>query len=192
MIKAVIFDCFGVLTTEGFRVFCSEHFSDDPQKHAEAQAMMDESCLGKMPHGVFAKKLAELAGVSPKTVLEYLNSNMPNRPLFKYIKDSLKPKYKIGLLSNASADWLNQLFDAKDIELFDDRVLSFELGVVKPDPIIYETAAARLGLKTNECVLVDDVDRYREGAQAVGMQAIWYRDFPQMKSELEQLLKVTR
>ena len=92
------------------------------------------------------------------------------------------------MLSNSSANWLDELFTPEDINLFDDIILSYEVRVTKPDPRIYRLAAERLGVETKQSVLVDDVKRYVEGAETVGMQAIWYRDFGQMKTELEMIL----
>ena len=188
MIKAILFDCFGVLSTEGFRVFCDKYFENSPDKRATAQDLMDRSCLGNMSFDEFERGLASLAGTSVKTARKYLNRNKPNEPLFKLIREELKPKYKIGMLSNSSANWLGELFTSEDIKLFDDIILSYEVRVTKPDPRIYQLAADRLGVETKQSVLVDDVKRYVEGAEAVGMQAIWYRDFEQMEDELKKLL----
>ena len=188
MIKAIIFDCFGVLSTEGFRVFCDKYFKDSPDKRAAAQDLMDRSCLGNMSFDEFESGLADLGGTSVASVREYLNRNKPNEPLFKLIRDELRPKYKIGMLSNSSANWLDELFTPEDINLFDDIILSYEVRVTKPDPRIYQLAAERLGVKVEQCILVDDIKRYVEGAEAVGMQAIWYRDFEKMKTGLEKIL----
>ncbi|MEK7096211.1 MAG: HAD family phosphatase [Patescibacteria group bacterium] len=188
MIKAIIFDCFGVLTTEGFKVFCNKYFKNAPVKRAEAQDLMDRSSLGLMPFGRFEQELSILGGTSVETVRDYLSDNKPNEPLFKFMREELKPKYKIGMLSNASANWLPELFLAEDIKLFDDIILSYEVGMAKPNPDLYELAARRLKIKPQESILVDDVDRYCQGAQAAGMQAVLYQDFDQMKTELQKLL----
>lgn len=188
MIRAIIFDCFGVLSTEGFRVFCGKYFKDQPRKRAQAQSLMDLHTLGNLPYESFIDSLAKLAGQKPETVEDYLHSNKPNEPLFEYIKESLKPKYKIGMLSNAGDDWLGELFLPQDLALLDDVVLSFKFGITKPNPTIYEIAAQRLEVKPNECVFIDDIARYCDGAKAAGMQTILYEDFDQMKTELEALL----
>jgi len=189
MIKAVIFDCFGVLTTEGFKAFCAKYFAGQPEKRAEAQDLMDQANLALMSHQEFVKRLAKLSEVAPQIVHDYLNSNQPNEQLFDYIRQKLKSKCKIGMLSNASSNWLSELFAHEDILLFDDIILSYEAGMTKPDPEIYKLSAKRLGVEVKECVLIDDVDRYCEGAKTVGMQAILYKDFDQMKTDLEAILK---
>jgi putative hydrolase of the HAD superfamily len=83
--------------------------------------------------------------------------------------------YRVGLISNLfanEAEWL------REFELdgaFDCMVLSCEAGVMKPDAAAYLMAADKLGVRPQECVFVDDVPRFLEGAKAVGMAIAWIR-----------------
>ena len=83
------------------------------------------------------------------------------------------------------------MFTQEDLELFDDFVLSYEVKMTKPDPGIFELAASRLEVEPTECLFIDDIERYCIGAKDVGMHAINYKNFGQMCSEMEQILKVT-
>lgn len=188
MIKAIIFDCFGVLSTEGFGVFRDKYLMDQPQKKEQANLAMDKLNTGNSSYPGFVEELAKLAEVSKEKVRSYLDQNKPNEPLFEYIRNELKPSYKIGMLSNAGEDWIEELFSQKDIALFDDIVLSFRLGVIKPDPKIYGLASQGLAVKPEECVFVDDQTKHCEGAKNAGMQAIWYQSFEQFKTDIEKLL----
>ena len=51
----------------------------------------------------------------------------------------------------------------------DEVILSFEVGMAKPDPGIYRLAAERLGVPAEAAVFVDDLRGYCDGAAAVGM-----------------------
>jgi epoxide hydrolase-like predicted phosphatase len=188
MIKAIIFDCFGVLTTEGFGLFRDKYFASAPEKRIQANKLMDELNEGKLEYEGFIKGLIELSEASEEVVKDYMTRNKSNKLLFDLIRTDLKPKYKIGLLSNAGDNWLKELFDQEDIELFDDIVLSYELGVIKPDPKIYEIAASRLKVEPNECIFIDDNQRHCSGGAAAGMKTICYQNFWQIKKELETLL----
>lgn len=54
---------------------------------------------------------------------------------------------------------------------FDAVILSFEVGVMKPDPEIYREALARVGAPDpTRSVFVDDQVRYCDGAAAIGLQ----------------------
>ena len=47
-------------------------------------------------------------------------------------------------------------------------MLSFEVGAVKPDPAIFETALDRLGVAAADAVMVGDSDEADGGARALG------------------------
>jgi len=53
----------------------------------------------------------------------------------------------------------------------DAVVLSFEVGVAKPDPGIYRAALDALGARPEEAVFVDDQAWYCEGAEAIGIRS---------------------
>ena len=113
---------------------------------------------------------------------------LPNRPLLDYIKTELKPKYKIGIISNAIGDVLYEILLENDVSLFDDIVISHRVGVAKPESAIYYFALKNLGVRADEAVFIDDIEDFCEAARAVGIQAICYQDFQQMKTELEKIL----
>lgn len=112
----------------------------------------------------------------------------PNRKLLDYIKQELKPKYKIGVISNADADWIYEMLDRQDVKLFDDIVISHRVGIAKPEPAIYKLAEDNLRVRAEECVFVDDIDRFCVAAQAVGMKPVHYKNFAQTIKELETIL----
>ena len=60
--------------------------------------------------------------------------------------------------------------------LFDVAVLSFDVGMAKPDPRIYELATERLGVAANDCLYVGDgSDGELSGAAQAGMTAVLMR-----------------
>jgi putative hydrolase of the HAD superfamily len=54
-------------------------------------------------------------------------------------------------------------------------VISSEVGLRKPDPAIYELAAARLGLPAEACVFVDDLPGNLKPARTLGMATVLHR-----------------
>jgi putative hydrolase of the HAD superfamily len=65
-----------------------------------------------------------------------------------------------------------------DLELeheADAIVLSFEVGVAKPDPGIYRAALSAVGARPEEAVFVDDQSWYCEGAEALGIRSFLIR-----------------
>ncbi len=71
--------------------------------------------------------------------------------------------------------------------IFDDYVLSFELGMVKPEPAIYLEAARRAGCRPEECVFIDDMPENVQAAMKLGMAGVVYRPETDLAAELERL-----
>ena len=117
---------------------------------------------------------------------------MPNRELLDYIKTELRPKYKIGVISNVLAGFIYLILPKKDLKLFDDLILSYKAGVAKPDPRIYEMSLKNLGVKPEEAIFIDDQERFVEAAKAVGMDAFLYSSFEDFRQKIEAILQENR
>jgi len=189
VIQAVIFDCFGVLATDGWLPFRDKHFGNKPDLLEEARAHNIRVDRGLMSYNDFIEWLSSVTSVPYKDIKRLIEGNKPNEPLFRYIRDTISPHYRVGLLSNAGANWLNDIFEPWQIALVDEAVLSCDLGIVKPHPVMYETIATRLGVLPEDAVFVDDRIEFVTGAQAIGMKAIIYRDMAQMRGDLEAILR---
>ena len=75
---------------------------------------------------------------------------------------------KTAVVSNIAFD-VRPAFVALGVaDYVDEFVLSFEVGAVKPDAAIFETALARLGVEAAHAVMVGDSDEADGGARAVG------------------------
>ena len=64
MIKAVIFDCFGVLATDGWLPFRDKHFGGNPELLEEARANSIRVDSGLMAYEEFIDWLARSSGMS--------------------------------------------------------------------------------------------------------------------------------
>lgn len=168
--------------------FIDAHLAGNDALVREAQALNNAANLGSISYEEMLKEYARMANISFEQAGQEMGANPRNDRLLDYINDKLKATYKISMLSNAPDDWLDELFSKDNVALFDDIVLSYRVRMIKPQPEIYRLAAGRLGLEEDECVFIDDIERYCVGAQEAGMQAIVYKDFGQMRSELEQIL----
>jgi putative hydrolase of the HAD superfamily len=58
--------------------------------------------------------------------------------------------------------------------LFDSVTLSFEVKEMKPGERIYLDAVGKLQARPGECVYIDDIEAYAEGARRLGLQGIRY------------------
>ncbi len=135
-----------------------------------------------------ARRLAVPASESSGLREEFFAGDVLDRELVEYIQ-SLRPQFKTGLLSNAWPDTRDYLAQNSLIEAFDVVIISAEVGVMKPDPAIFELALKQLEVTPPEAVLIDDTNLNVEAAQKFGMRGILFRDPRQMRSELKTLLQ---
>ena len=97
----------------------------------------------------------------------------------------LGARYPLVLLSNTNRLHFDMLEAHYPIlRLFERRVLSMEVGAMKPSPVIYETAVAAAGCQPGECFFTDDVPAYVEGARQCGIDAVQFHSQDQVEREL--------
>jgi len=187
MTRGIIFDCFGVLYVDMSKVY----FSKFPELHEQLYDLNKMSDHGFISREDYITTVAKLTGVSEaETTQAFRKEYVANKALISSIKEELKPHYKMGMVSNIGRDWIQDFFDEHQLhDLFDVVVLSNEEGITKPNPLIFERAAERLGLLPGECVMIDDKPENIEGARAVGMKGIVYTSNEALYQQL-QLLKV--
>ncbi len=188
MIQAIIFDCFGVLTTDGWLPFKQRHLGHDEALKAQATDLNKQVDAGLADYDDFIASVAVLAGISPHDARAQIEDNVANEALFSYIHTHLQPTYKVGLLSNAGANWLNQLFTPQQVSLFNAVSLSCDSGFVKPDARAYAEIANKLHVPAEACIFIDDQERYCTAAREAGMQAIVFTDTEQCLTDLSALL----
>jgi putative hydrolase of the HAD superfamily len=98
----------------------------------------------------------------------------PIEPTFALIR-RLKPRYKLGLVSNTNPWHADHGIRTTDVfPLFDAVSLSHEVRALKPDPRIFEDALAKLALPPEACAFIDDIPAFAGAASALGMHGITY------------------
>lgn len=99
----------------------------------------------------------------------------------------LRSRYRLVLLSNTDVQrfgFIRRKFP--EILIFDAYVLSFEVGAIKPDPIIYREALNEAGAKAQECLFIDDIPANVEAAEKLGMMSILYGPETELEDELRR------
>ena len=183
-IKAVIFDCFGVLYFDPRESVLQ---GLDPSVAVELHDIFQQNNYGLLSREEYIAAATALTGQTPEAFEEMSSGGYRlNTRLIETIND-LKHSYKVGLLSNIGRGWIDDFFDKHQLhDLFDAVVLSGEVGIVKPQPQIYEMIAERLNVEPDECVFIDDSPENCAGADAVGMKAIHYKTNDQCLAELQE------
>jgi len=98
-----------------------------------------------------------------------------NEPVLKIMK-RLKKNYRLFLLSNTDVQrfgFIKKKFP--EILIFDDYILSYEVGFMKPHPQIYREALARAKSEAEECLFIDDIEENIKAAQELGIETIHFK-----------------
>lgn len=105
--------------------------------------------------------------------------------LIRRLKDA---KYGIYLLSNASAAQHEYWPKYSVSQLFDGKLISCDVKVVKPCHRIYELFTEKFSLNPEECVFIDDTISNVAGAIACGwMGIVFHGDAAELVTKLRQI-----
>ncbi len=86
----------------------------------------------------------------------------------------LKEKYRVAILSNNVRGWIDRVIKNYNIEgLFDELIISSEVGIRKPNPLIYFRALEKLSVLPKETIFIsDEVADDLVTATGLGMKTI--------------------
>lgn len=198
-IKAIIWDMGGVILNmidEAPRLALAEEFNLPMEKIYSAifdsQSAMQAS-IGRITLLQHWQNVGNLLGIQPSELETFLrrfwSADGIDTDLVAFIR-ALKPQFRIGLLSNAWDNLRSLIQQEWQIaDVFDELVISAEVGLAKPDPRIYEMTVARLGIQPGEAVFLDDLERNIQAAREAGLHAIQFRNLRQGLTELAALLE---
>lgn len=188
MIRAVIFDCFGVLYQGSLEALAA---MVPPEKRQELHDVNIAKDYGYVDYQEYLRQMGAVLGLAPTEVGAIMEQrHVPNQPLIAYA-EQLKSHHKTALLSNIGNHTMDGLFGGQVQAMFSEVVLSYQVGLVKPSPEIYMLTANRLGVLPEECVMVDDLLANCEGAQAVGMRSILHTSNRATIGRVNELLEAS-
>jgi glucose-1-phosphatase len=193
MIRAIVFDWGGVIlrTVEpGWRRAWDARLGLEPGSVSRLFFDSDawrRAQLGQASEDEAWTSVGARLSLSPEALVElrhdFWAGDQLDDELVQFIR-SLRPRFKVGLLSNFAASLRPLLAQCNVIDAFDAIVISGEEGVVKPAVRIYQVAAERLGVPIAGCLFVDDFVENIEGARRTGMQALHFAPVEAARAEL--------
>ena len=198
MIKAIIWDLGGVLVK-------MEDFT--PHRYWEKRlglqrgqlveivhknSLGQQALIGQITAEDFWLDVGKQLNLSSEDVArlqtDFYKANIWDERLLALI-ESLKPRFKMAIISGAISDARRSVQSQIDTDLFDVLVFSAEEGVQKPDPVIYHRTLSRLGVEAQEAIFIDDWLESVEGAQRVGMHGVHYVAGVDVKDEIERIIE---
>jgi len=188
MIKALIFDCFGVFYTDPVFAYMREP-ATPPEKAKALHSLDEQAAKGTLDKAGFVAQAASIVGITEaETEQRFFHSTERNEHLVKYVQE-LRQQYKVAMLSNIGGDMMDGFFLPEERErLFDVVILSGDVKIAKPDRAIFELACQRLNVKLNEAVIIDDMQTTCDIVKSFGMKSVCYQSFEQCKLELSAIL----
>ena len=205
MVKAVIWDFGGVLTTSPFEAFNAYEAERGLPKdlvrtinatngdtNAWAQFESNSVTLDEFD-GLFAAEAKErgydvpgkeiialLSGDLRPTMVEALR-RISERLITGCITNNVKTKGGAGMARSADQVAANDAV----MDMFQVVIQSSKVGVRKPDPKIYQMACEALNIQPEDAVYIDDLGINLKPARAMGMQTIKVIDPDVALEELE-------
>lgn len=148
---------------------------------------------GQMSAEDFWKKLADTIDDTRFDVEDFKRfiaaTQTRDEEVVELIAKLRKEGYVTALLTNNTKEWIED-YDRRDPfgQHFDAVISSHHVGLVKPEPRIYQIMMEQLGAKPEECVFIDDKKKNVRAARALGMQGIIFKSAEQTRGELEDIL----
>jgi FMN phosphatase YigB (HAD superfamily) len=194
MIKSVIFDLGKVIVPfdfmRGYRALeplCSYPAAEIPRRLA-ATDLVTRFESGQVAPEAFVAQLCEVLEmqVDYARFCELWSSIfLPHTLIPDSLLEGLRKRHRLVLLSNTNAIHFEMLERSYTFfQHFDDLVLSFRVGVMKPAPAIYREAIARAQCRPEECFFTDDIPEYVAGAKREGIDAVQFQGCEQLEREL--------
>lgn len=184
MTRAIIFDLYGVLALNGWQAFKAKHFTEREVVWDQVFELGRKVDAGLADYDELISFTAQQTGETEATVRYQLEHTLPNELLLDYIATTLKPHYKLAILSNASNEAVLQIFTPQQRQLFDAVVFSHHVGVTKPHRDMYHVVAGKLDADVEDCLFIDDQERHVHGAHDAGMPGLVYTDVAALQQEL--------
>ena len=199
--RAILFDLGNVLVDVDYRL-AIQRFPPGPLSGEEmlhritAAGLIRETNLGRLAPVPFYERVRELVGLPPE--MDFLAfraaycSIFRAKPEMDRLLARLAPRCRLGLLSNT--DLMHHHVIEEQFPIFSVptvRVLSYQVGLFKPDPAIYRLAVERLGTAPAETLFVDDLQANVDGARAVGLQGLLFSGEPALARDLQHLGMLT-
>lgn len=193
MIRAVIFDIGNVLLKFNYMIAAERlklvnGLVEMPEADSvvQAKAELETGRITREEFLVRVMDVFEHQGDDASFLAIWEDIFDPNTPMVDFAR-SLRSRLPVYLLSNISCIHKDYIFGKYEFfSMFLDGAYSYELGCLKPDPLIYQKALDRFGFRPEEVVLFDDLPENIATARELGWNAVHY-DFRNHEAFLQKV-----
>ena len=196
-IRNIIFDLFGVIArfdTEGYYTLHSISPSDQQILQREVFrslefAMGDRGTISEEEavEAICARIPEHLHEAVCDFIYRQNRAILPIPGMEELLRHLKGLGHHLFLLSNTSRAFHRFRSRIPGIELFDDTLISADVGLVKPDPAIFRLACEQFGILSSESAFIDDTPINAESAQYIGMEAyVFHGDVEELWERLTE------
>jgi putative hydrolase of the HAD superfamily len=196
MIKTIIFDLGKVIIPFDFQrgydrmaPHCS-YAADQIPERLRSCDLVTRFESGQVEPEVFVRELSALLNlnIGYADFCEIWSAIfLPDTFIPEALLQRLKLNHRLVLLSNTNAiHWEMVSVRYPLLKHFDEHVLSYRVGALKPDPKIYRAAIQAAQCAADECFFTDDIAAYVDGARQYGIDAVQFQNLAQIEDELRR------
>lgn len=99
--------------------------------------------------------------------------------------EGLAKRYRLLLLSNTNVIHFEMACERYPLlRHFHDRILSYQVGAMKPQPDMFRVAVERAGCRPEQCFYTDDIAENAQAACRLGIDAVTFESAEQLEREL--------
>ena len=183
MIKNIVFDMGNVLLSFDPHVFIESVGVTNKEDrellyyeiyHSSEWVSMDRGTLSlEEAEAIFRSRLPQhLHHYIDILITEWDRPILPVSGMCQLLQELKAAGYRLYLLSNASCHQPDYWSRVPGSDYFDGKLVSYEVGFLKPEQEIYRIFCERFSLKPEECLFIDDNPGNIEGASVFGMPGI--------------------
>ncbi|NQW17780.1 MAG: HAD family phosphatase [Chloroflexi bacterium] len=116
----------------------------------------------------------------------FASSVQPDRRMYDLV-DSVVQQKRIALCSNThEVHWEMERDRMPSGRKMNPAIVSYEVGVMKPAPLIYEALIEQSGVEPGQILFIDDLEENIEGAQRLGIAGLVFRGREQLIDDLSK------
>lgn len=194
MIKAVVFDLDGVYFETGTEDFISalmQEYEIEEEKIKDVYFRSDE--MQSLKRGLISSEEfweytieAWSIEADRDDIIELLiQSYAENANTVKLVRSLKKKGIKIAACTNNFKDRLEGLTEEFSLdEVFDVIITSYEEGITKPDPKIYDRLQEELRFQPKEILVVDDQQQNIDQLEELGFRALKFQSIDRLRDFL--------
>jgi 2-haloacid dehalogenase len=146
---------------------------------------------GEAIDALCAEAIAAHPTCDPSLIQAYQNWNQMLGGLIDETVTAFRATKQRGVKGYALSNWGRHFVEVVEeypvFKEFDGRVVSYELGIVKPDPEIFRVVLDRFNLRAEECLFVDDSRVNIDAAKQLGFHVHHFTEPEKLRIRLHDL-----